>query len=426
MKERESYGPLQRLLAGLRRAGLCRSIVAKFTPSERASVSKFVPMRFLATLLVATAALAQPRVELRPIASGLELPVAIAHAGDARLYIVLQRGRIVMWNGTTVSPTSFLDIRSLVYCGSGGDCGERGLLGLAFHPRFAQNRFFYVYYTDRVGDIVLARYTANNDGTAADPSSRVQILTIGHSEFPNHNGGQLAFGPDGYLYLGPGDGGFGGDPHNNAQNLRSHLGKLLRIDVDGGPPYGIPPSNPFAHRDDARPEIWAYGLRNPWCFSFDRSTGDLLVADVGQGDWEEVDLQRASSIGGENYGWRRVEGTHCFNPSTNCQDPSFIAPIVEYGHDNGACSVTGGYRYRGARSPRLRGMYIYGDYCNGVIWGATENSDGTWTSRVLFDAVFFISTFGEDAAGELYVADHTGRTIYQIVDQARKRRAVQR
>ena len=365
------------------------------------------PIRLIALLLIALPGFADdPRVELQQIVTGLAAPVAITHAGDSRLFITLQRGQIVIHDGTSVLPTPFLDIRSIVLC-----CGERGLLSVAFDPRYPENGRFFVYYTDREGDLVIARYNVTADRDRADPNSGVILLEIPHRQFSNHNGGQLAFGPDGYLYAGPGDGGSGGDPNNNAQNLNSLLGKLLRIDVSSD-----------------RAEIWASGLRNPWRFSFDRATGDLWIADVGQGNWEEINFQSATSRGGENYGWRRMEGTHCFNPTSGCAQPGMVLPVIEYDHRAGACSVTGGYRYRGTRNFRLRGMYIYGDYCNGVIWGAVQNADGTWSSRQLFDAPFNISSFGEDQNGEIYVAAHSG-TIYHLVDtapQLPKRRAVRR
>ncbi|HET7711191.1 MAG TPA: PQQ-dependent sugar dehydrogenase [Thermoanaerobaculia bacterium] len=366
-------------------------------------------------------------VELQPVVSGLDLPVAITHAGDSRLFITLQRGRIVIWDGTRILPDPFLDIRSRVFCGNSGSCGERGLLSVAFHPRYAENGRFFVYYTDLQGDIVIARYNVSADRDRADPSSAAIILEIPHQQFSNHNGGQLQFGPDGFLYPGTGDGGSGGDPFNNAQNLSSLLGKLLRIDVDGAA-YTVPPSNPFAG-GGGRGEIWAYGLRNPWRFSFDRANGDLWIADVGQGDWEEIDFQPASSRGGENYGWRRMEGTHCFPPSsTNCRDASFTLPVIEYDHSARACSVTGGFRYRGRQNPNLQGMYIYGDYCNGLIWAATLRTDGTWSSRELIASNVFISSFGEDLNGEIYVAAHGG-AIFRLIDTTPplpKRRAVRR
>jgi glucose/arabinose dehydrogenase len=328
----------------------------------------------------------------------------------------------MIFDGTRILPQPFLDLSALTAAS-----GERGLLSIAFHPHYAQNGRFFANYTDRNGDTVVARYTVSaGNPNVADPSSRVQILFIAQP-FANHNGGQLQFGPDGFLYIGMGDGGSGGDPGNRAQNLSDLLGKMLRIDVEGEA-YTIPPSNPFVTRAGARGEIWAYGLRNPWRFSFDRATGDLWIADVGQGLWEEIDFQPATSIGGENYGWRRMEGTHCFNPSTNCNDGTFVLPVIEYGHTNGACSVTGGSVYRGARYPRLQGTYIYGDFCNGVIWGATRPSNGAVASRVLIDTNFAISTFGEDANGEVYVADYNGGVLYHVTDTApiARRRSVRK
>jgi glucose/arabinose dehydrogenase len=372
--------------------------------------------RLLTLLFVAALAIPAPAqtIALQPVAE-IPLPVAITHARDTRLFLVDQNGRILIWDRTTVLPAPFLDIRSLVLAG-----GERGLLGLAFHPRYNENGFFYVNYTDRAGngDTIVARYTRSaTDPNRADPASARVLLRI-DQPFANHNGGQLAFGPDGYLYIGTGDGGSANDPNNRAQNRLDLLGKILRIDVDRGDPYGIPPDNPFSGFSSARNEIWAYGLRNPWRFSFDLVTGDLWIADVGQGDLEEIDYQPASSDGGENYGWRLMEGSNCFNPpGTNCNaNGALVEPVIEYDHSGGACSVTGGYVYRGAAYPRLSGLYIYGDYCNGVIWGATRLPSGDFTSRVLLDTGLFISTFGEDANGELYVADHQRGIVYRIVE----------
>ncbi|HSP17421.1 MAG TPA: PQQ-dependent sugar dehydrogenase [Thermoanaerobaculia bacterium] len=357
----------------------------------------------VAFLLASTAAAQQ--VALEQIASGLEMPVAITNAGDSRLFFTLQRGQIVVWDGTRVLPTPFLDIRPLVFC-----CGEQGLLSVAFHPRYRENGFFYVYYLDRNSDINIARYSVSSDRNRADPNSSRILLTMNHRQFGNHNGGQLQFGPDGYLYAGTGDGGGAGDPLDNGQNLSSPLAKLLRIDVDSAFPYAIPPSNPFHN------EIWAFGLRNPWRFSFDRLTGDLWIADVGQGAWEEVDFQPATSIGGENYGWHLMEGKHCFRPSTNCNNGTLTLPIAEYDHSDGSCSITGGYRYRGARFPRLQGLYIYGDYCNGGIWAVMQQGNG-WTVRQLLAKKMAITTFGEDSNGELYVADYGSGTIDRIIDE---------
>jgi glucose/arabinose dehydrogenase len=368
-------------------------------------------------------AAAQSQVAVRELARGLDSPVGIAHAGDSRLFITLQRGRVMIFDGTAVRGTPFLDISSRISC-----CNERGLLGLAFHPRYRENGFFFVNYTDPSGNTIVARYSVSaGDPNRADPNSEVVLLRV-DQPFENHNGGQLAFGPDGYLYIGLGDGGSGGDPGNRAQSLTTLLGKILRIDVNAAS-YAIPPSNPFINRSDARGEIWSYGWRNPWRFSFDRENGDLWIADVGQGSWEEVNVQPSTSIGGENYGWRKMEGTHCFNPSANCREASMVLPVIEYDHRGGACSVTGGYRYRGTRQPRLRGMYLYADYCSGVISGATQAGDGTWQSRSLLDAPFTISTFGEDVNGELYVGDYGAGRLLQLYDAAPvppKRRAVGR
>ena len=359
--------------------------------------------RIVLCLFLSAAAVRGEDIRLTAIATGLDMPVALTQAGDARLFITLQRGRIMIYDGTRVLAAPFLDIRSLVAC-----CNERGLLSVAFHPQYASNGFFYVDYTRLDGDIVLARYRVSSDPNVADPSSATILLTLEHSQFGNHNGGQLQFGPDGYLYAGTGDGGSGGDPNNRAQNLADPLGKILRLDVDAPAPY-IPPSNPFVnHGGGARGEVWAYGLRNPWRFSFDRESGDLWIADVGQDRYEEVDLQPRASIGGENYGWRRLEGFHCYNPSTNCSDASLTPPTLEYSHDDGSCSITGGYRYRGVRMPSLRGAYLYGDYCSGKIWTATQNTAGAWIAKLLLDTNLNISSFGEDMNGELYVADLNG------------------
>ena len=373
----------------------------------------------LVAILVAAVACAQEAV-LQPIATGLNQPVALTHAGDTRLFITQQPGTVVIYDGLGLRATPFLDIRSLVLSG-----GERGLLSVAFHPLYRDNGLFFVYYTNRNGDIVIARYKVSaSDPDRADATSGTIILTIPHPNFANHNGGQLQFGPDGYLYIGTGDGGSGGDPNDHGQDRTQLLGKLLRIDVDHGLPYTIPPSNPFFAFNSARNEIWAYGLRNPWRFSFDRSTGDLWIGDVGQGAYEEVDFQPATSIGGENYGWRRMEGRHCFNPSTNCVDPSFIQPVLEYPHTQGNCSITGGYRYRGTQIPSLRGAYLYGDYCTGTIWSATQTG-AVWTAKTLFTTTISISSFGEDVSGELYVLDVARGIVYKMIARGvTRRRAV--
>jgi hypothetical protein len=294
----------------------------------------------------------------------------------------------------------FLDIRSRVRSG-----GEQGLLGLAFHPSYSSNRRFFVYYTRAAdGAIVIAEYAASSANPAvADPTERV-LLAIPHPSFTNHNGGMVAFGPDGYLYIGVGDGGSGNDPPNNAQNTDVLLGKLLRIDVDrqsGGQPYAIPPSNPFAGFTAGRDEILAYGLRNPWRFAFDRLTNQLWIADVGQGDREEVNTPIQH---GGNYGWRVYEGSACTNiDRARCVPSSFLFPIFEYGHTNGRCSITGGYVYRGALNSLPAGLYVYGDYCSGEIftWNGTAQ-------QLVLDTSLSISSFGEDDSGEIYVVALNG------------------
>ena len=363
-----------------------------------------------------------PDIALQTVLTGLPQPTAIAHAGDARLFLTLQRGQIAVVPDGSLQPTAFLDIRLLVSC-----CGERGLLGLAFHPRYSENGFFFVDYTNLTGDTVIARYRVS-DGNAniADPSSGVTLLTI-PQPFSNHNGGQLAFGPDGYLYIGMGDGGSANDPMCNAQRDESLLGKILRIDVDANantsPFYGIPPDNPFAAPGGPRDEIWAKGLRNPWRFSFDRLTGDLYIGDVGQGAREEVDFQPAGSPGGENYGWKAMEGTACGGGGTlgcptgipTCNASNLVRPILEYPHSGGDCSITGGYVHRGTSFPQLAGTYLYGDYCTGKIWGATRNAAGTWSTRLFSPRAASLTTFGEDVAGRLYLATEGG-LLAMIVD----------
>jgi len=359
-----------------------------------------------------------PSLVFEQVVTDLERPVAITHArdGSGRLFITLQRGRIAIFDGQELLPTPFLDIRHLVYP-IGGIGDERGLLSVAFHPDYASNGYFFVNYVNTSNNTVIARYTVSaDDPNRADPDSAVLILEIAQPPFPNHKGGQLQFGPDGYLYIGTGDGGSAGDPGNRAQNLGELLGKMLRIDINGGEPYAIPPDNPFLEVPGAQPEIWAYGLRNPWRFSFDRASGDLFIGDVGQNRREEVDHQSGGSPGGQNYGWRLMEGSLCFNPPSDCDDGTLTLPILEYPRASG-CAVTGGYVYRGERIPALQGFYLYGDYCSGRIWRGIRNEDGTWSDEELNGTPYAISTFGEDEAGEIYLAhlSLTAGTIYRIV-----------
>ena len=364
-------------------------------------------MRRLLCLLVAVYASAQ-EIHTVQVAGGFTAPTDIQNAGDGsgRLFIVQQNGMIRVLKNGSVSATPFLDIRGRTTLD-----GERGLLGLAFPPGFAQTQRFYVDYTDLSGNTVIAQYRVTANPDVADASSEIVLLRI-TQPFSNHNGGQVRFGPDGFLYIAMGDGGSGGDPMGNGQNLGTLLGKLLRIDVESAPgQVRIPPDNPFVNAPGARAEIWAYGLRNPWRFSFDRASNDLWIGDVGQDTYEEVDLQPASSHGGENYGWNRMEGLHCY--SAGCSSTGLTLPVAEYTHANGACSITGGFRYRGALSPGLRGTYVYGDYCNGLISGL-EQQGGAWKSRPLLASGFGITTFGEDQAGELYVANAKDGAVYRI------------
>jgi glucose/arabinose dehydrogenase len=373
----------------------------------------------LVLLLFAVTASAQD-VALQPIAAGLDQPVALTHTGDPRLFITEQTGTIRIYDALGLRATPFLDIRSIVLSG-----GERGLLSVAFHPQYRDNGLFFVYYTNRNGDNNVARYKVTSDPDRADAASGTILLTIPHPTFANHNGGQLQFGPDGYLYIGTGDGGSAGDPNNNAQNLNQLLGKILRIDVDHGSPYAIPPSNPFAQRAGARGEIWAYGVRNPWRFSFDRVTGDLWIGDVGQDAFEEVDFQPATSIGGENYGWRKMEGQHCYNPSSNCVDAGVTFPLIEYSHAGGACSISGGYRYRGTQIPSLKDAYLYGDYCTGTISKAAQFGTN-WIPSTLLATSLRISAFGEDLSGELYVMDVAKGVVYKFMPRGVVRRRAAR
>ncbi len=360
---------------------------------------------------------AGPDVQLSPIANGLPDITAITTPGDGRLFVTMQSGKILIWDGTQILATPFLDVSSLVVC-----CGEQGLLSAAFHPNYAFNGTFFVNYTNLTGQTVVARYrVSSSDRNVADPFSATILLTI-DQPFTNHNGGQLQFGPDGYLYIGMGDGGSANDPQCNAQSSDTLLGKMLRIDVDHNPNppyYAIPGDNPYV-QTTGPPEAWAYGFRNPWRFSFDRQTGDLYIGDVGQSALEEIDFQPASSHGGENYGWKVMEGSQCGAGGTSgcvvppppCGDPAYTPPILEYAHDNGNCAVIGGYVYRGSAIPDLRGMYVYGDYCSGQIWAASVQG-GVWSPALLPVTASDLTAFGQDATGELYVG--TQGTLYALL-----------
>ena len=365
---------------------------------------------FCAAVAVAVLGMSVPllaAIQLVPlVSSGLDDPLFLTHAGDGsnRLFIVEQDGTIRVLQSGSSSPSLFLDIRSRVLAG-----GERGLLGLAFHPLHENNGRFFVYYT-RAGDgaVVIAEYNLTGDRNVANPAERI-LLVIPHPNFGNHNGGMLAFGPDSFLYIGVGDGGGGNDPFNNAQDLGELLGKVLRVDVNagGGLPYASPPANPFVNMANARGEIFAYGLRNPWRFSFDRFTGQLWLADVGQGAREEVNMP---VVAGGNYGWRVYEGTACTGVDPFLCNPSnFILPIVDYTHGGGRCSITGGYVYRGSQAALPDGTYVYGDFCSGEIFSWNGSAQ-----TLELDTTMSISSFGEDENGEIYVVNHDG-SVSRIV-----------
>lgn len=382
-----------------------------------------------------------PNIELARVGTfTVDKPSHITHAGDGtnRLFIVEQDGKIRILEDTVLSSVPFLDIAGRVASPADGpNHDEQGLLSVAFPPGYSQKDYFYVYYTRNDNNNVVSRFHLS-DFDQADPQSEEQLLVMNHPTHTNHNGGQIAFGPDGYLYIATGDGGSGGDPFNNAQNRASLLGKILRIDTEyidqnitlaeeniylpfmfsnaAGDPfaYRIPPSNPFVGQSAYRPEIWALGLRNPWRFSFDRDTGALYIGDVGQGSWEEIDFEPPAGQGGggRNYGWRLMEGLHCYNPS-NCSQAGLTLPIWEYANTHNPCaSVTGGFVYRGAAYPSLRGIYLYTDFCMGKLWGLARESD-QWQHHDFQVTHQWITSFGENESGELFAVDRNG-PVYRI------------
>jgi glucose/arabinose dehydrogenase len=386
------------------------------TSPPPAPTSSPVPPTFTATPISSSSRSPEGiRLELRPIVGGLERPVGIANAGDGsgRLFILEQVGRIRIVQDGVLRGAPFLDITGRV--GSSGN--EQGLIGLAFDPAYAVNGYFYVNYTDLQGDTVVARFSVSADAGQADPASESVVLTI-LQPASNHNGGHLAFGPDGYLYIGTGDGGGAGDRFGNGQNGATLLGAMLRLDVGGAQPYAIPADNPFVGEPAVRDEIWAIGLRNPWRYAFDRATGDLYIADVGQNQYEEVNYQQAAAPGGQNYGWPIMEGMHCFPESRVCEQAGLIRPVAEYDHSLG-CSVTGGYVYRGQESPALSGIYLFGDYCSGRIWGLAAGQDGAWKVAELAQTGMRLSSFGEDEGGELYLLDMGGGELFKIAASSR-------
>jgi uncharacterized protein (TIGR03437 family) len=365
------------------------------------------------TLLIAICVSAQsPDIRLVQVAAGLRNPTEIQFPpdGSGRLFVLEQAGRIrIVKDGAILDPP-FLDWTRNVSSG-----GERGLLGLAFPPGFAAKQYFYINYTDPQGNTAVSKLRVSSDPNRADAGSEHVILPV-VQPFANHNGGHVGFGPDGFLYIGMGDGGSAGDPNGNGQNLNTLLGKLLRIDTESGGDYVNPSTNPFMNRAGARPEIWAYGLRNPWKFTFDRENGNLYIGDVGQSRAEEIDFQPASSKGGENYGWNRTEGLGCYSPPSDCNVDGITMPVAQYGRSLGS-SVTGGFVYRGASVPSLQGTYLYGDFGSGRLWGLRSTASG-WDNRELLSTGLQISTFGEDAAGEVYVADYGNGGLYRVAAAA--------
>lgn len=346
-------------------------------------------------------------ITFETVASNLVRPLYVTHANDnsGRLFIVEQRGRINVLDDGNLD--IFMDISNLVSEEAGGLIyTERGLLGLAFHPNYAENGTFFVNYTDRSGGTVIARYQVSDNPNVADTASAETIFTIAQP-YSNHNGGHMAFGPDGYLYASIGDGGSAGDPLEAGQDTDNLLGTIIRIDVDTETGYAIPEDNPFIETGGAA-EIWSYGWRNVWRFSFDRATDDMYLGDVGQNQWEEVNFESADSAGGLNYGWNLFEASTPFAGGGDVNET--VLPFAEYDHSEG-CSVTGGYVYRGEALPNWDGVYFYGDYCSGRMWVAYRTAENEWVDDVLMDTDYNISSFGEDENGELYVVNYSGSLL---------------
>jgi len=362
----------------------------------------FVSILFAALPLFAEEA---PHIRLQPFVSGLQKPVALADDGTGRIFVVEQDGRIRLVENGQVAAVPYLDITDRVKSVS-----ECGLLCVAFHPQFARNGRFFVNYTStkngHLQTFISEFKTAPQSSTASADTERV-ILTV-DKPYENHNAGQIVFGPDGMLYIGTGDGGAGGDPHQNGQNLGAILGKILRIDVDHKQPYAIPADNPFVGTHGALPEIWAYGMRNPWRFTFDRQTHQLYCADVGQDKWEEVDILEK----GKNYGWSAKEGTHDFRPER--ANGPLTDPIKEYVHGDGNNCIIGGYVYRGKTYPELQGIYFYSDYGSGRIWGLKWNGHALTLDAELLHPQLHMSSFGEDSSGNVYLLDHWGGKVFLL------------
>lgn len=353
------------------------------------------------------APLAKLRVKLELVLDGFKQPLFVTGTGkESSRLIVLEKSGIAWVVENGARSRVFLDLTDAVSTQS-----ERGLLGMAFSPDYATDHAVYVDYTDLNGTTTISRFIVQ-DGVV-NRASESTLLTI-KQPYTNHNGGMIGFGPDEYLYIGMGDGGDGGDPEGNGQNLGTLLGAILRIDVAGNGDYTVPADNPFASTSGARPEIWAYGLRNPWRYSFDRLAGDMWIGDVGQNKWEEIDFQPASATGGENYGWNKLEAAHGYPPTASAPAGDFTMPVIEYDHDAGE-SVTGGYVYRGTAFPQMQGTYLYGDFVSGTLWGAQRAADGTLESRTLLQTELSLVSFGEGDDGELYVLDFSGGALYHVV-----------
>jgi glucose/arabinose dehydrogenase len=380
--------------------------------------------RLLIAVLVAGCSSPPPSATRKPVAISIDVesviaipgnPLDVVTAGDGsgRLFVVDKGGSVWIVTAGKRAATAFLDIGSKVSNG-----GEQGLLGLAFHPGYPADPRFYTDYTDTDGNTVVSEWRVSaGDPNQADANSERVILTV-DQPYPNHNGGDVVFGPDGDLYITLGDGGSGGDPHGNGQKLTTLLGKILRIDVDhpsDGRAYGIPPDNPFLATAGARPEIYLTGLRNPWRISFDRTTHDLWIGDVGQDKFEEIDVVRAGTGGGQNFGWNRMEGFHCFPSGEACSIDGLTPPVTEYPHALG-CSVTGGAVYRGSAFPAVVGAYLFADYCSGTIWAIDAAANETRDPTIVGQSHRSISSFGEDESGEVYVSD-LGGELLRIVAQ---------
>ncbi len=353
----------------------------------------------LTILFLLLPAFAQPsQVSYESFITGLDKPVAMTHAGDSRVFVVEQHtGKIKVFDEGGTELGTYLNMSGKISTGN-----EQGLLGLAFHPNYKSNGYFYINYTTTSGSSRVCRFQVSGaDSNMANAATETLIIQVSQP-YANHNGGSVVFGPDGYMYIGFGDGGSSGDPNGNAQNGNSLLGKMLRIDIDGGFPYAIPADNPFVSDANVKDEIWALGLRNPWKYSFDKETGDLWIGDVGQNAYEEIDLQLASSAGGENYGWRCYEGNNEYN-TTGCDaQGSYDSAVYEIGHASGACSVTGGYVYRGGQYTDIEGHYFFSDYCTGEVWSLLSDGAGEFELNTHADFGGNVVSFGEDMSGQLY------------------------